>query len=73
MSDAIVLVGLSGSGKSSVAAMLAGRLARPLIDLDAELAESEGAAPSELINVRGVSDDRRTLWQPGPTVAKGGR
>ena len=35
MSDAIVLVGLPGSGKSSVGRVLAEREGRPFIDLDA--------------------------------------
>jgi shikimate kinase/3-dehydroquinate synthase len=53
MPDAIVLVGLSGSGKSSVAAALAARLGRPLIDLDAEIEAQEGAHPGTLIRERG--------------------
>jgi 3-dehydroquinate synthetase/shikimate kinase len=53
MSDAIVLVGLSGSGKSTVAAALAERLDRPLIDLDQDIADRLGASASEIIETRG--------------------
>jgi len=53
MPDAIVLAGLSGSGKSSVARAVAERLGRPLVDLDAEIERSEGAHPSVLIRERG--------------------
>jgi len=51
--DAIVLVGLSGSGKSTIAGSVAERLGRPLIDLDAEIERLEGAHPAELIKTRG--------------------
>ena len=53
MSDAIVLVGLSGAGKSSVAATVAERLGRPLIDLDLDITARQGAPPSEIIETRG--------------------
>ena len=53
MSDAIVLVGLSGAGKSSVAAAVAERLGRPLIDLDLDITARQGAPPSEIIETRG--------------------
>jgi 3-dehydroquinate synthetase/shikimate kinase len=53
MSDAIVLVGLSGSGKSTIAEALAARLGRPLIDVDDAVARREGAHPSTIIRERG--------------------
>jgi shikimate kinase/3-dehydroquinate synthase len=53
VSDAIVLVGLSGSGKSTIGAAVAARLDRPVIDLDAEIARHEGTSPAELIATRG--------------------
>ena len=53
MPDAIVLVGLSGSGKSTVAAAVAARRNRPLIDLDVEIETREGAHHSEIIETRG--------------------
>ena len=53
MSDAIVLVGLSGSGKSSVAEPLAKRLGRPFVDVDEAITERAGAQPSTIIHERG--------------------
>ncbi|MEX1296760.1 MAG: bifunctional shikimate kinase/3-dehydroquinate synthase [Candidatus Limnocylindrales bacterium] len=53
MSDAIVLVGLSGSGKSTVAAAVAKHLGRPLVDLDQDIADRLGAPPAEVIEARG--------------------
>lgn len=53
MPEAIVLVGLSGSGKSTVAAAVAERLARPLVDLDQDIADRLGAGPAQLIESRG--------------------
>ena len=53
VSSAIVLVGLSGSGKSTVAAAVAERLGRPLIDLDVDIAERHGAHPAWIIEARG--------------------
>ena len=53
MPDAIVLVGLSGSGKSTVSAAVAERLGRPFIDLDQDIADRLGAHPSEIIETRG--------------------
>ena len=49
----IVLVGLSGVGKSSVGAVLATRLGWPLLDTDDLITEREGRTPAELIVERG--------------------
>ena len=53
MPDAIVLVGLSGSGKSTVGALIAQRLGRPFVDLDARIEERHGASPAALIPTLG--------------------
>ena len=58
MADAIVLVGLSGSGKSSVGRLIAERLGRPFIDLDADIERREGAAPARLITELGEAHFR---------------
>lgn len=47
--DGVVLVGLSGSGKSTVGACLAERIGRPFVDLDVLIAEATGRAPAEHI------------------------
>ncbi len=80
MSDAIVLVGLSGSGKSTVAALVAARLGRPLVDLDREIESREGAHPAELIKSRGEAAFRtiesaaieRACRVEGAVMATGG-
>ena len=80
MPDAIVLVGLSGNGKSTVAAMVAQRLRRPLIDLDREIESREGAHPAELIKTRGEAAFRaiesaaveRACHLEGAVIATGG-
>ncbi len=55
----IVLIGISGVGKSSVGAILAARLGWPLIDTDDLVAELEGKTPAELITSRGEFAFRR--------------
>jgi len=80
VSDAIVLVGLSGSGKSAVAAAVAERLHRPLVDLDAEIEAREGAHPGALIETRGEAAFRaveavaveRACAIDGAVIATGG-
>jgi len=49
----IVLVGLSGSGKTTVGRLLAERLGWPFIDTDELVTEREGKSPAELIPERG--------------------
>lgn len=49
----IVLVGLPGSGKSTVGAALARALGWPLLDTDDLVREREGSTPAEIINQRG--------------------
>jgi 3-dehydroquinate synthetase/shikimate kinase len=59
MPDSIVLVGLSGSGKSTIAEPLAQRLGRPLIDVDDAITEHVGADPSAIIHERGEAAFRQ--------------
>ncbi len=49
----IVLVGLSGSGKSRVGQLLAERLGWPFVDTDDLVTEREGRSPADLIPERG--------------------
>ena len=51
----IVLIGLSGVGKSTVGQALSDRLDWPLIDTDEVIARSEGRTPAQLIEERGES------------------
>ena len=55
----IVLVGLSGVGKSSVAAVLAERLGWPLLDTDDLVTEREGRTPAQIIVSGGEAAFRR--------------
>ena len=48
MSDGVVLIGIPGSGKSTVAALVAAAWGRDLIDTDEQVAAAVGAALPEL-------------------------
>jgi shikimate kinase/3-dehydroquinate synthase len=80
MPDAITLVGLSGSGKSSVGRALAARLDRPFIDLDDLITARAGATPTDLIRGRGEPAFRALESEavveacrvPGAVIATGG-
>ena len=58
MPDAIVLVGLSGTGKSTVGRLVARRLGRPMLDLDADIEAQAGAHPASLIREQGEASFR---------------
>ncbi|MBQ6824834.1 MAG: hypothetical protein IJP27_09280, partial [Clostridia bacterium] len=53
MKQNIVLIGMPGSGKSTVGSRLAAALGRPFYDTDALLTARAGAAPSEIILQKG--------------------
>ena len=62
----IVLIGLSGVGKSTVGAILAERLGWPLLDTDDLITAREGKTPAEIITSRGepaFRDIERTVVQ----------
>jgi len=76
----IVLVGLSGSGKSTVGRLLADRWAVPFIDLDLVIERDAGASIPQIFRLEGESGFRareaavtRNLAPAGPCViATGG-
>jgi shikimate kinase/3-dehydroquinate synthase len=80
MPEAIVLIGLSGSGKSSVAAAVAERLGRPFVDLDLDIERREGMHPAHIIESRGEAAFRsiesaavaRACRIEGAVIATGG-
>ena len=80
MSDAIVLVGLPGSGKSAVGRLVAARLGRPFIDLDLLIAEREGRSSAAIIAADGEPAFRAceaaavqaAAAVPGAVIATGG-
>ncbi|MCB9176328.1 MAG: 3-dehydroquinate synthase [Caldilineae bacterium] len=56
--ERILLAGMMGSGKSSVGALLAARLGRPFVDLDAWVVEQAGRSITEIFAVEGEAGFR---------------
>ena len=54
----VYLVGMPGSGKSTVGAELAGRLGVPFIDLDVEIARREGRSITDIFEAEGEAGFR---------------
>lgn len=57
--QSIVLIGLSGSGKSSIAGELSRNLGLPWFDLDREIEAEKGRSVAEIIRVEGIEEFRR--------------
>lgn len=55
----LVLIGYRATGKSAVGALLAQRLARPLVDLDQVLEEEMGRSITDLVAAKGWAEFRR--------------
>jgi shikimate kinase/3-dehydroquinate synthase len=80
MPDAIVLVGLSASGKSSVGKLVAQSLGRPYVDVDAQITTRAGCSPARIIERDGEARFReieaaevtRAVAVPGAVIATGG-
>jgi shikimate kinase len=79
MKGPIVLVGLMGSGKTSVGAALARRLGWPQVDLDAELERRWGLSVAQQFAQRGEAEFRRReavelrrCLKPGRVISTGG-
>ena len=72
----VALVGLPGSGKSTIAPLVADRLGWEAIDLDDEIEASSGRSPAAIIAADGEAAFRdleltaleRILRRPGPMV-----
>lgn len=54
----LILVGLPGAGKSTVGALLADELGRPLLDFDTEIARREGMPIPDIFGQRGEAHFR---------------
>lgn len=67
----IFLVGMPGSGKSSVGKLLADSLKVPFIDLDSVIEEEAGTAISEIFNTRGESYFRELERDSLHKIARG--
>ena len=80
MPDTIALVGLSGSGKSSVGRMVAASLGRPFVDVDQRISAVGGGSPATIIGRDGearfreieAAEVRRAVAVPGAVIATGG-
>jgi shikimate kinase / 3-dehydroquinate synthase len=80
MPDGVVLVGLSGSGKSTVGRLVAERLARPFLDTDELIAQRAGQSAAALLRGAGEfafrDEERRAVAeavrQSGAVIAVGG-
>ena len=75
----IVLVGMMGSGKSSVGRRLAARIGIPFVDADAEIEKAAGMSITDIFAVRGEAEFRsgearviRRVLQGGPQVLSTG-
>ena len=76
----IVLVGMPGSGKTTVGKKLAKKLNRTFIDLDIQFKEEYGITPAQVISTKGEDEFRRMetllakkiLPQSGLVIATGG-
>jgi shikimate kinase len=75
----IILVGMMGSGKSSIGRRLAAALDLPFVDADAEIEEAAGMAIDDMFAVHGESYFRegeerviRRILQSGPQVLSTG-
>jgi len=58
VAEHVLLVGMMGAGKSTVARLVASRLGRPHIDTDAEVEREAGSTVSELFSTRGEAGFR---------------
>jgi len=80
MAKHVSLIGMMGSGKSSVAPILAARLKREVIEVDKLIEEREGMPISEIFIAKGEAHFRRVeslligglLTQPAAVLSLGG-
>jgi shikimate kinase len=80
MTSALVLVGMPGSGKSTIGKRLATRLSRPFVDCDHELEERCGVSVATVFDIEGEAGFREResrlldelVKQPDIIIATGG-
>jgi len=69
--DIIALVGLRGAGKSTVGPLLARRLGRPFIEMDARITEASGLTLDQLFELHGEGYYRRLEQETLRTILAG--
>ncbi len=80
MAEHLLLVGMMGAGKSTVARLVAGRLDRPWVDTDSAVERLAGSSVSEIFAARGEAAFRalearvlaEVLARPDPAVVSVG-
>ena len=71
MAEHLLLVGMMGAGKSTVARLVAPRLGRPLVDTDEEVERITGSSVSEIFSTRGEAAFRAEEARALATVLAG--
>ncbi|HXQ90452.1 MAG TPA: shikimate kinase, partial [Acidimicrobiales bacterium] len=71
MAEHLLLVGMMGSGKSTVARLVAGCLGRPHVDTDEEVERVAGMSVSEIFSTRGEAAFRAEEARALATVLAG--
>lgn len=66
----LVLIGMPGSGKSTVGRLAAARLGRPFLDLDDEVQRDEGRSPEQIIRTEGEAAFRDAEARAAACVGK---
>jgi shikimate kinase len=68
----VILLGLPGSGKSSVGAGVAERIGRPFVDFDVEIERREGMSVARIFQERGEAAFRKLELELTRELAQGG-
>ncbi len=72
MAEHLLLVGMMGAGKSTVARLVAARLGRPHIDTDVEVERAAGSSVSEIFSTRGEAGFRAEEARVLTSILAGG-
>ena len=67
----LILIGMPGSGKTTIGRLAARKLERSFVDLDAEIARRFGRTPAEIIGADGEAAFRRLEAQTAADIGRG--